>query len=366
MDSRTTPIDPSNTLGLDYAAEAKKLPMRRYMIDAHLHINGVEAARLLQGAASIFQVTTFYSQTRLADATAIRGVLGDAVRFVAGPNWSQPDRARAFREGYLEDIVTWREAHGARMMKLWAAPRLWDFLGPEARDAVPLDSEWRIRAVELAQSLGMMILVHVADPDTWFATKYADASRYGTKDDHYLPLERMLGRYAGPWVGAHMGGSPENLDRLDGLLSRHDNLYLDTSAAKWMVRELSKHEPARLREFFTRWTGRIMFGTDIVTTDDHVRPPPGGTTHPMGHLASSPAAALSLYESRYWVLRALFETDYDGPSPIADPDLMMVEPTTYDEHSTPRLRGAALPEHVLGSLYFNAADALLNRWYARE
>ncbi len=58
--------------------------------------------------------------------------------------------------------------------------------------------------------------------------------------------------FLSPFIAAHLGGWPENLNFLDGLLSRHDNLYLDTSATKWMVRTLSQQEPKDVLAFFDR------------------------------------------------------------------------------------------------------------------
>ncbi|HRI41291.1 MAG TPA: hypothetical protein PLW54_06390, partial [Bacteroidia bacterium] len=81
-------------------------------------------------------------------------------------------------------------------------------------------------------------MVHIADPDTWFATRYSDARRYGTKREQYQGLERMLDRFTNPWIAAHMGGWPEDLGFLDGMLARHPNLHIDTSATKWVVRAL--------------------------------------------------------------------------------------------------------------------------------
>src|SRR5690606_7275944 len=151
------------------------------------------------------------------------------------------DRRWAMTEGFLENIRRFHGEFGSRIVKFWAAPRQRDVLeeaGAEMADVVALDSPWKMKAAELAASLGMMFMVHIADPDTWFATKYADAARYGTKRDQYAPLERMLERFSGSrWIAAHMGGWPEDLEFLDGLLARHANLHLDTSATKWMVRE---------------------------------------------------------------------------------------------------------------------------------
>ncbi len=135
-----------------------------------------------------------------------------------------------------------------------------------------------MKAVELAQSLKMGVMVHIADPDTWFATKYADAARFGEKKRHYDSLERMMDRYEGPWIAAHMGGYSEDLEFLGGLLDRHPNLSIDTSATKWVVREVSKHPVEKARAFFVKYRTRIVFGSDIVTTDEQLTPPPAENT----------------------------------------------------------------------------------------
>ncbi|MCA9283138.1 MAG: amidohydrolase family protein, partial [Phycisphaerales bacterium] len=194
---------------------------------------------------------------------------------------------------------------------------------------------------------------HIADPDTWFATKYADASTYGTKLAQYEPLERLADEYPVPWLIAHMGGFPEDLNFLTGLLDRHSNLYLDTSATKWMVRELSKHNSGEFIDFLQRFSGRILFGSDIVTMDAHLSDDTGPRN--MGAQASSEHDAFDLYASRYWALRTMFETDYSGESPIADPDLAMVDPANFDAMSAPALRGHALSDDMLRTLYRGAA-----------
>lgn len=82
----------------------------------------------------------------------------------------------------------------------------------------------------------------------------------------------------------------------------------------------------------------------------------------MGDLADSPESAFELYASRYFALRTMFETAYEGESPIADPDLMTVEPGKYDAMSAPRLRGLSLPRELLRVLYAGAAERLVERW----
>lgn len=355
----------ANRLGLDYAQEAQRMgPPIVPIIDAHLHVNGQRAAGILRRVCDLFGVHRLYSQTRIAEAQRVRDALGDRVRFVAGPDYMSEDRSHAFREGFLRNIERWHDEFGARMVKFWMAPRYRDFVDP-VRDAdiYTLDSPWRVRIAEAARDLGMMFKTHIADPDTWFATKYADARKYGTKREQYEPLEIMLERFDVPWIAAHMGGWPENLEFLDGLLARHDNLYLDTSATKWMVRELSRHSRADLLAFLTRWRGRILFGSDIVTSDAHLAPNEHSPNQFAADQAQNEHEAFDLYASRYWALRTLFESDWRGPSPIADPDLRLLDPTITDDLAAPDLVGMALPDDLLRSIYRDAAHELIDRWW---
>jgi hypothetical protein len=355
----------ANRLGLDYRREAARLgppPGGAPMIDVHCHVAGAQASPIFAEAARLYGVNRVYSQTALGGARVVKDLLGDFVRFVAVPNFRSPDRAHAWRQGFLDDIRAFHGEFGSRIVKLWNAPRLREFFPDNTgADLIEFDSPWRVKAAELAQELGMIIMVHVADPDTWFKTKYADAAKYKTKLDHYAPLERMIDRFPGPWIAAHMGGWPEDLSFLDGLLSRHPNLHLDTSATKWVVREISKHPREAVIAFMTKWKGRILFGSDVVTTDEHLDPAKLEGGHPMAHLASGPAEAFDLYASRYWALRTLWETTHVGPSPIADPDLAMVEPGKFDAMSAPELHGAGLPPDTLRAMYHDAASALLRR-----
>lgn len=360
MNAGTDAIRPANRLGLDYAAEARRLgPPVTPIIDVHTHIGGDRAAQIFKTACDLYGVQRIYSMTHLEQVPAIQRVLGDRVRFIAVPNYAATeDRAHHFGRGFVERIERFHEL-GCRIVKFWVAPRSLDVareLGDP--DMFRLNAPARLDVMAAAAEKGMMFMTHVGDPDTWFATKYADASLYGTKRSHYEPLEEVLERFRVPWIAAHMGGWPEDLAFLDGLLSRHANLHLDTSATKWMVRELSRHSRADLLAFLERWHGRILFGSDIVTTDDHLDQSSDGNE--MTRKAGSEREAFDLYASRYWALRTLFETSYEGESPIADPDLAMVDPDRYNDLSAPILSGKSLPPDLLKVLYHDAAAALLD------
>jgi hypothetical protein len=359
-------VSAANRLGLDYRAEAARLgPPAVPMIDVHTHIAGAGATRIYDEVRRLYGVRLTYSMTQLPLAPAVRDILGDTIRFIAVPTWSDPDKHRVHRQGFLDNLERFRHEFNSPIMKIWSSPRLRELApGDAGTDLVEVDSPWRVKACEAGQRLGMMYMVHIADPDTWFATKYADASRFRTKREQYEGLERMLDRFTSPWIAAHMGGWPEDLAFLDALLGRHPNLYLDTSATKWMVRELSRQSRERVLGFLEKWRGRIFFGSDIVATDDHLAPRKE-TPHPMAELADSPEAAFDLYASRYWTLRTLWETGYDGESPIADPDLAMVDPARFDAMSAPRLSGMRLPGPLLRELYAGTAERVLGQWPKR-
>jgi predicted TIM-barrel fold metal-dependent hydrolase len=354
--SRGTFANPSNRFGCDYRAEAALLGAPPVpVVDVHSHVHGTAAAALLRESMDLYGIARIHSMTRLEDIEGIRGVLGHRVRFIAVPDFANPDRLAAHGTEFLGRIRDFRR-EGASICKFWAAPRGIDY-GIEAGDPrlLALDAPHRRAAMDEAASLGMAFMVHVADPDTWFATKYADSARYGTKASHYEPLERLLDEYRVPWIAAHMAGSPEDLEFLDGLLARHPNLSIDTSATKWIVREVSRHPAGRVHDFMHRWHGRILFGSDIVTNDDHLRG--GEKPTEMAAKASDPDGAFDLYASRYWALRTLWETGHELESPISDPDLAMVDPSR-SPLDAPSLSGKALPRGVMAEFYAGAASRI--------
>jgi predicted TIM-barrel fold metal-dependent hydrolase len=190
-------------------------------------------------------------------------------------------------------------------------------------------------AARRARAAGVrIVMVHVADPDAWFRTVYTDTAKYGTKADQYVGLERLLQEFPDLiWIGAHMGGDPEHADHLEALLERYPHYYLDTSAAKWQVREVSAHREA-VRALMVRHPDRFLFGSDLVTRH-HL---------PREH-----------YVSRYWSHRTLWESSWQGRSPIADPDY----PHAAGEPATPPLHGLELPADVLDQVYHGNAARLL-------
>lgn len=349
------PINDANRLGLDFAAEANAFGYSGPIIDIHTHISSPRAAELFLDAADAYGIAQCWTMTGLRTVKPIVDSLGTdragRIQFICVPDFTQRDEPGTFTTQWLKDIEDFY-ALGSRIIKFWAGPRGLDFApGPDS--PMRLGSPIRRRGLQLAYDLGYRVfMTHVADPDTWFQTTYADSAKYGTKLQQYEPLEELLAQYRDVrWIGAHMGGYPEDLDWLHDFLDRHPNYVVDCSATKWQIRELSKH-PAKFSQFVQANPGRVLFGSDIVAWPTNTDPP--------AEEADNPEAGygFELYASRYWALRTMLETEYDGPSPIVDPDLHMVDPSA-DPKSTARLRGAALTPAQLKDVYHDAALAVL-------
>lgn len=351
----TRPISDANRLGLDLSLEAGGFRDDGPITDIHTHISSPRAAEVFLDVADAYGIDRCWTMTGLDNVKPIRDSLAGTgregrIQFICMPDYNKRDQPGAFTTMWLSDIESFY-ALGARIIKFWAAPRGVDFApGPDS--PLRLDSPIRLQGFKLAYELGYRVfMTHVGDPDTWFQTAYADSGKYGTKLDQYKPLEILLDQYDDvTWIGAHLGGNPEDLDWLHGFLERHPNYVIDTSATKWQVRELSKH-PGKFKQFVEANRGRVLFGSDIVAGPTNLGPDPDNADAGFG---------FDLYASRYWALRTLMETDYQGPSPIVDPDLHKVDPSA-DPNSTPALRGAGLPAELLRSVYHDAAEAVLQR-----
>jgi predicted TIM-barrel fold metal-dependent hydrolase len=281
-------------------------------------------AETMLAVAREFGIVRTYSMCLPDDIPALHERCGPTLGFnglIHKKTLDEPDEA-AYRllDRYLE--------LGVEMIKFWSAPR-----GRER--GLYVDAPWRIEAARRARAAGVrIIMVHVADPDVWFRTMYADTAKYGTKADQYTGLERMLQEFPDvTWIGAHMGGDPEHPDHLEALLERYPHFYLDTSATKWQVREVSAR-PRAIHDLICRYPERFLFGSDLVTRHGLVR---------------------EHYASRYWCQRTLWESDWQGRSPIADPDYTPAP----GEPPTPPLVGLELPLDVLEKVYVGNASRVL-------
>jgi hypothetical protein len=342
MSATVTALPEHNVTGIDYN-ERSHLHYTGPLLDIHAHVlqtrpddpaNGppkgsgpgasLAQAEMMLEVAAEFGIQRTITMCFADDIPPLRERFGDRLGFngsIAKKSIDEPDDA-AYRllDRFLE--------LGVEIIKFWSAPR-----GRER--GLLVDAPWRIEAAKRARAAGVrIIMVHVADPDAWFQTVYTDVGKFGTKADHYVGFERMMQRFPDiTWIGAHMGGDSEHPDHLEALLEKYPHLLLDTSATKWQVREVSRHRDA-IRDLVCRRPDRFLFGSDLVTRH----------ALPREH-----------YVSRYWCQRTLWESNWQGPSPIADPDYR----PGPGEPGQLWLRGVALPDDVLRKVYHENAVNLL-------
>jgi predicted TIM-barrel fold metal-dependent hydrolase len=320
-DARESERREANRLGLDY----RKPPPRKVslaIVDIHSHIHfGPHAERFFE-AADLYGIDHVVSMTPLADVPKLREKYPTRMSFIAIPDWKRYDNNEKHRDSWIQDLAVFRE-HGSKICKFWMAPPM------RGEHGLTVDHPFLRPVVDAAVQLGYQFMIHAGDPSVWWkpGARYADTAKFGTKREQYMQVEWLLDHVAPRIViGAHMGGSVEETDFLQGLLDRHANYRIDTSATKWIVREVAR-QPERVRDFVIRNSERVLFGSDLVAADrfqtfDH-------------------------YASRYWAQQMMWETAYRGESPIEDPDA----------DSPPKLAGVDLPADVLRKIYGENAQA---------
>jgi predicted TIM-barrel fold metal-dependent hydrolase len=120
-------------------------------------------------------------------------------------------------------------------------------------------------AFSAAQELGMPIVYHAADPpDMWDAGKEYGAGDYDSFEKCIEDAVYCAQTYPDiPFFFAHLLFLAGGLDKLEEILVSHPNVLLDTAPGRWFFHELDKsHEKAVA--FFTRFSKRIVFGTDAL------------------------------------------------------------------------------------------------------
>ncbi len=303
-------------------------PPRRWagpIVDAHMHAKDVDAIRAYWDVADpVYGIRQAVVICDLNTAIELRKAYGARVQpAVWGIASKQEDLRdltafRKLKEDHLEKVAQ----AGFRIVKLWFTPRFHGWSNLRLDDPA-LDFFFdRIRR------LGLAILIHVADPDRWWTNQLSDLEEHGGKAEHYLQLTTRLEQYPEITIqAAHFAGHPEDLDHLARLLDRFGNLYLDSSATKWVSREFSRHGPAA-RDFMIHFADRVLFGTDLVANPD--REKEGKREH---------------YATRFYVHQLMWEQSGEFDSPIDDDD----------SDAPPRFQGLNLPEAVLGKFYWGNA-----------
>jgi predicted TIM-barrel fold metal-dependent hydrolase len=306
-------------------------PPRRYrgpIVDAHMHSRDAdtiasywEVAETPYGiryAVPIVDLNTAVELKRRYPGRVEPAVWGIFPRNEDLRDWPS---FRRNKEALLQAI---HEA-GMKIVKLWFTPRFTDWWNLRMDDPA-LDFFF-----QRIEALGLAVLVHVADPDRWFARMFQDREQHGSKAEHFPQLVSRLEQHPGiVFQAAHFAADPEHLDHLQRLLERYPNLILDCNATKWIAREFSR-QGRHARDFLIAHKERIVFGTDLVASPE--REKEGRREH---------------YATRFYVHQLMWEGQGTFASPIED----------EDDSGSPWACGLDLPQDVLQSFYWDNAARL--------
>jgi predicted TIM-barrel fold metal-dependent hydrolase len=136
---------------------------------------------------------------------------------------------------------------------------------------------------ETAGRLGVPVFIHTGDPAEFFQPldyqnerwlemalfedrRYFDRSRFPAFDDLMAERDRLIAKHPNTtWVLAHMGWHTQDLARLGAIFDRHPNVLGELGAVLY---DLGR-QPRFAREFFTKYSDRILFGKDSFAPDEY-------------------------------------------------------------------------------------------------
>jgi len=249
-------------------------------------------------------------------------------RFVFAKYLSISDMAKYNVEPVLEEISSLRD-QGFSLAKSWFGPRWRDY--HDVLEGFRINHPRLDPIFQALEDGGIPLIIHVGDPDTYYASQYRDTDKYGTKEEHLKELEDVIYKHPGLMFQIpHFGSQPEihRLPDLGDWMDRFPNIVVDTASSRWMARELSI-DVEKARDFMLKYSDRVMFGTDIFAG----------------------RGERDYYSGRYIAQRILWETKERGiPLPFPDPD-------TEDTGGT-FINGLDLPLSVLEKLYWKNAKRI--------
>jgi len=168
---------------------------------------------------------------------------------------------------------------GIKAIKLWKNMTL--YLKDKNGKHVRLDDERYAPLFSCAAKYDLPIIIHVGDPHCLFTpvdehNEYFDllcdhpewvflGNEYFTFDEHMEMQENVIAAYPDTkFVIAHVGSAGEDLGKVDAMMDKYPNMYIDIAAR---LSEIGR-QPYTARKFFLKYQDRIMFGTDFEANQD--------------------------------------------------------------------------------------------------
>jgi predicted TIM-barrel fold metal-dependent hydrolase len=247
------------------------------VIDYHNHLDAQEPREVLRimdecGIERVVNITMRTGEAALEVIRRFHTAAPDRFSTYGWMDWSDVQSPGFFARSLerLERLVE----KGACGLKIWKD------LGTIVRDAdgslLRIDDERLAPLFEKAAELRVPVMYHIADPDAFFLPIDGTNERYEelaahpewsyhgsrfAKDELLAQRDRVFARHPKTtFVGAHVAEHPEDLAYVGRLLDATPNLFLDIGAR---CAELGR-QPYTARDFFLRFSDRILFGTDLV------------------------------------------------------------------------------------------------------
>ncbi len=301
--------------------------------DAHVHLGSMkgihnlikyrEEFNIKKSVGIVWDDNNDVYETRFPDKFVLAKYFRSKHMFAANPD-----------SKLLIDEIEKIYQQGFPIVKFWFGPRVRDYVKEYFKlepKTIHLSDPIFKSIFAKMEELGLYLLIHVSDPDQWYEKVYQPVSRYGTKKEHLDDFEDVLLSFPKLNVlQAHFGSQPEDLEHLSRWFESYPNYHVDMSSARWMARELGRY-PEKAREFFIKYSDRILFGSDLV--QDRNKP------------------VSTYYRTRYFTFQALLETSVrDLPLPFPDPE----------NNNETKINGLDLPLDILKKIYWENANKFFN------
>lgn len=246
------------------------------MIDSHIHIwDFDEADNLVKIADAIGAervcIASVVNLERIDDNPALYAAKAQYPnRFHIFPGL---DHAAHFSGGAIKapslaeqvDIAMAIGADGIKLLETKPDRRKWV--------DIPIDSDYYEAMFAKIEQLGIPVLWHVADPEEFWdpetTPRWARDQGWGYDEtftpwaQFYREVEKVLERHPRLSVTfAHFFFLSADLPRAAALFDRYPGIHFDLTPGIEMLYNMSKNV-AQTREFFLKYSDRIIYGTDI-------------------------------------------------------------------------------------------------------
>jgi len=253
------------------------------VIDYHNHLDAQDPQSVLRimdecGIELIVNITMRVGREALEMVRKYHTAAPDRFATYGWMDWSDLQSTGFFRRAVdrLDELVE----HGACGLKLWKD--LGTSLSADGK-LLQVDDERLAPLFDKAAELGVPIMFHIADPDAFFLPIDPENERYEelaahpewsfhgshfSKQELLAQRDRVFARHPRTtFVAAHVAERPENLEYVGRLLDTYPNVSVDIGAR---CAELGR-QPYTARNFFLKYSGRILFGTDLVPEPEMYR-----------------------------------------------------------------------------------------------